>query len=249
MSTMKISNGSETIEGILARDICVSLKKEMRRLYYSPKALAKGLEFPLRTVRFWLKGQGVLTKEQYLAICKHLAIDHLEGASYSQEDECNSNKGNDVQKEQSGDVSCEDNADPSVAFAAEDELFAAFARHDWKTVVELAKDKDVKDPFVQYCIGYCYEFGIDVATDEGKAFEWYEKSASNGNPQAQYRLGACYGCGKGTEKDLVEAFRWYKKSAENGDGDGQLSLGGCYEFGHGVEKNERKAFEWYKKSA
>lgn len=249
MSTMKISNGSESIEGILARDVRVSLRKEMRRLYYTPRALAKGVGIPYRTIKFWLKGQGVITQEQYLAICKHLAIDHLEGASFSQEDEGNSNEGKDVQKEQSGDVSCEDNADPSVAFAAEDELFAAFARHDWKTVVELAKDKDVKDPFVQYCIGYCYEFGIDVATDEGKAFEWYEKSASNGNPQAQYRLGVCYGCGKGTEKDLVEAFRWYKKSAENGDGDGQLSLGGCYEFGHGVEKNERKAFEWYKKSA
>ena len=37
-----------------------------------------------------------------------------------------------------------------------------------------------------------------------KAFEWYEKSAENGNKIAQYNLGRCYKDGIGVEKDKVK---------------------------------------------
>ena len=79
MSALTIVKGSETIDGILARDISTALKKEMKRLYYTPRSLAKGLGLPIRVVKFWVNGQGMLSREQYLAICRHLAIDHLDG--------------------------------------------------------------------------------------------------------------------------------------------------------------------------
>ncbi len=49
-----------------------------------------------------------------------------------------------------------------------------------------------------------------------KAFEWFLKSAKEGNKFAQYSLGNLYYYGNGTDKDLSQAFQWYMKSAEQG---------------------------------
>ena len=35
-------------------------------------------------------------------------------------------------------------------------------------------------------LGYCYQNGIGVEKNEVKAFEWYEKSAKQGDSNAQY---------------------------------------------------------------
>ncbi|PKY56391.1 kinase-like protein [Rhizophagus irregularis] len=95
----------------------------------------------------------------------------------------------------------------------------------------------------------CYLNGTGTYKNQMKAFEWYLKSAENGNSYGQFNLGCCYEYGIGTDKNETKAFEWYLKSAKNGNGKGQLSLGNCYKKGIGIDKNEIKAFEWYLKSA
>ncbi len=55
--------------------------------------------------------------------------------------------------------------------------------------------------------------------DYKKAFEYFTKSAENGNSKAQYNLAAMYENGEGTKENLEEAKKWYKKSAEQGNND------------------------------
>ncbi|RHZ74817.1 hypothetical protein Glove_219g162 [Diversispora epigaea] len=94
-----------------------------------------------------------------------------------------------------------------------------------------------------------YYFGSGTTEDEGKAFQWYLKSAEGGDSDGQYSLGYCYQNGIGTTKDEEKAFRWYLKSAEAGNLLGQNNLGDYYYFGTGTTKDEEKAFQWYLKSA
>ena len=35
---------------------------------------------PSNVVKCWVNGRGILSREHYLALCKHLGVDHLEGA-------------------------------------------------------------------------------------------------------------------------------------------------------------------------
>ena len=72
------SNGANAI--VAAIDIRNALKLTMKRLSYTPKTLATGLGLPSNVVKCWVNGRGILSREQYLALCKHLGVDHLEGA-------------------------------------------------------------------------------------------------------------------------------------------------------------------------
>src|SRR5437763_9698128 len=65
----------------------------------------------------------------------------------------------------------------------------------------------------QNYLGFYYKNGIGIQKDLKKSFEWYEKSAKNGNEIAQYNLGNFYRYGWGIEKNEDKAFEWYKKLA------------------------------------
>ena len=104
-------------------------------------------------------------------------------------------------------------------------------------------------PDLQWKLGFKYEVGLNVEQSYVKAFEWYFKSAMQGNASGQWQLGYLYQFGKGVEQNYKKAFEWYEKSAERGDATGQWRLGSMYASGNGVEQNDRKAFEWHKKSA
>src|ERR1044072_9426288 len=54
--------------------------------------------------------------------------------------------------------------------------------------------------------------GIGTDRDEQKAFEWYMKSAENGNINGQYSVAMCYKYGLGTEVDKQKAVEWFLKS-------------------------------------
>ena len=59
---------------VRAADIKSALRREMKRLHYTPSALAAGLKIERRLVKGWYKGRGVLSAEQYAAICRHMGI-------------------------------------------------------------------------------------------------------------------------------------------------------------------------------
>ena len=264
MSTMKISNGSESIEGILARDVRVSLRKEMRRLYYTPRTLAKGVGIPYRTIKFWLEGQGVISQDQYLAICKHLAIDHLNGAGFSREEVTEKVEDEVMEK-------CQEAAEPRSVVEqrlyGECLLFGRGVRqnreeaHKW--ICKAAESGDFR---AQIDMSFMALHGIGCGKDELAAVLWLDRAAES-------RAKECAKCEEKEavsaepkqeeanfaelveearrafiDEDWEEAIKLARKTGPE-DADLQSWMGNSYEYGRGVEKNLAEAFKWYKKSA
>ena len=86
-----------------------------------------------------------------------------------------------------------------------------------------------------------YEKGKGVEKDMKKAFEWFLKSAENGNAKAMNRVGCCFSNGEGVKQDKTKAFEWWLKSAENGNADAMCNVGLCYDNGEGAAKDLTKA--------
>ena len=63
--------------------------------------------------------------------------------------------------------------------------------------------------------------GLDrfLQKDYKKAFEWYEKAASQGYADAQYSLGNMYKYGRGVEKDSKKAKKLFKEACDGGHQD------------------------------
>jgi len=74
----------------------------------------------------------------------------------------------------------------------------------------------------QLYLAEMYFIGYDTQ-DYEKAFEWYTKSAEQGNADAQYQLGVMYQKGLGVKTDMDEALRWYRKSMAQGHASAQRS--------------------------
>ena len=264
MSTMKISNGSESIEGILARDVRVSLRKEMRRLYYTPRALAKGVGIPYRTIKFWLEGQGVISQDQYLAICKHLAIDHLNGAGFSREEVTEKVEDEVMEK-------CQEAAEPRSVVEqrlyGECLLFGRGVRqnreeaHKW--ICKAAESGDFR---AQIDMSFMALHGIGCGKDELAAVLWLDWAAESiAKESAEFKEKEVVSAEPKSEEakvaelveearrafideDWEEAINLARKTGPE-DADLQSWMGNSYEHGRGVEKNLAEAFKWYLKSA
>lgn len=102
--------------------------------------------------------------------------------------------------------------------------------------------------YVWYRIGKMHCYGLGIQQDYEKAFEWFLKSAKEGNKFAQYSLGNLYYYGNGTDKDLSQAFQWYMKSAEQGQPYASYSIAQMYNKGEYVSKDENQAHEYYKQA-
>lgn len=100
--------------------------------------------------------------------------------------------------------------------------------------------------YIRYRIGKMHCYGLGTQQDYEKAFEWFLKSAEEGNRFAQYSLGNLYYYGNGTDKDLSQAFHWYMKSAEQGQPYASYSIAQMYNKGEYVTKNEDTAQKYYK---
>lgn len=102
--------------------------------------------------------------------------------------------------------------------------------------------------YVRYRIGKMHCYGLGTQQDYEKAFEWFLKSAEEGNRFAQYSLGNLYYYGNGTDKDLSQAFHWYMKSAEQGQPYAAYAAAQMYNKGESVTKDEQLAQEYYKQA-
>ena len=102
--------------------------------------------------------------------------------------------------------------------------------------------------YIWYRIGKMHCYGLGTQQDYEKAFEWFLKSAKEGNKFAQYSLGNLYYYGNGTDKDLSQAFHWYMKSAEQGQPYASYSIAQMYNKGEYVFKDENQAQEYYKQA-
>ena len=78
------------------------------------------------------------------------------------------------------------------------------------------------------------------------AFEYYEKSASNGYHRGLVSLGWAYQKGIGTDKDDAEAFRCFVLAAQLGSSDAQWRVGKMYRDGTVVKQNYQTAIKYYR---
>lgn len=102
--------------------------------------------------------------------------------------------------------------------------------------------------YIWYRIGKMHCYGLGTQQDYEKAFEWFLKSAQEGNRFAQYSLGNLYYYGNGTDKDLSQAFQWYMKSAEQGQPYAAYAAAQMYNKGEYVSMDENQAQEYYKQA-
>jgi hypothetical protein len=68
---------------------------------------------------------------------------------------------------------------------------------------ELLKMAERGNPEAQYHLGMMYSNGIGVSKNPQKAFEWFRKAASSGEPLASYKVG-CYYSGQFESVVLID---------------------------------------------
>lgn len=100
--------------------------------------------------------------------------------------------------------------------------------------------------YVWYRIGKMHCYGLGTEQDYEKAFEWFLKSAQEGNKFAQYSLANLYYYGNGVEKDLSQAFLWYRKSSEQGQPYAPYAVAQMYDKGEYISQSEETAQRYYK---
>ena len=99
--------------------------------------------------------------------------------------------------------------------------------------------------YVWYRIGKMHCYGLGTEQNYEKAFEWFLKSAQEGNKFAQYSLANLYYYGNGAERNLKEAFGWYMRSAKQGQPYASYAVAQMYSKGEYVEHDEKTAQEYY----
>ena len=97
-----------------------------------------------------------------------------------------------------------------------------------------------------YRIGKMHCYGLGTEQDYEKAFDWFLKSATEGNKFAQYSLANLYYYGNGVEKDLSQAFLWYQKSSAQGQPYASYAIAQMYNKGEYVSQSEETAQRYYK---
>lgn len=100
--------------------------------------------------------------------------------------------------------------------------------------------------YVWYRIGKMHCYGLGTEQDYAQSFEWFLKSAQEGNKFAQYSLANLYYYGNGVEKDLSQAFLWYRKSSEQGQPYASYAVAQMYDKGEYVSQSEETAQRYYK---
>ena len=100
--------------------------------------------------------------------------------------------------------------------------------------------------YVWYRTGKMQCYGLGTEQNYEKAFQWFLKSAQEGNKFAQYSLANLYYYGNGVEKDLSQAFLWYRKSSEQGQPYAPYAVAQMYDKGEYVSQSEETAQRYYK---
>lgn len=147
--------------------------------------------------------------------------------------------------------------------AKEEEKSSSFYKEALQGFMEIEPDSDFMFPYepkykgqvmkpvdmrsyVWYRIGKMHCYGLGTEQDYEKAFEWFLKSAQEGNKFAQYSLANLYYYGNGVEKDLSQAFWWYRKSSEQGQPYASYAVAQMYSKGEYVAENKETAQRYYK---
>ena len=110
----------------------------------------------------------------------------------------------------------------------------------------LQLEEKTPSDFYEYQIGRIYTLETENQ-DMGKAIEWFENSAENGNKFAMFSLANIYYYGNGTDVDYFKAFNYYKESADKGCTHAYYRLGYMFRNGMGCVKNTKESDVWFAK--
>ncbi|MCR9192756.1 MAG: Smr/MutS family protein [Gammaproteobacteria bacterium] len=105
------------------------------------------------------------------------------------------------------------------------------------------------DPFDQYLLGHCHQFGIGVEKNDNAAIRCYEKSAKQNNPFAQYALGGYYWLGQSIRQSDQKAIELFMAAASQDFVWAIHQLGDIFCYGDGVEKNLEQAKDYYQRAS
>ena len=124
---------------------------------------------------------------------------------------------------------------------ANDELYDAFKRGDYKTAFKILKKASNRgDANAQYNLALMYYQGDGVEQNISKTAQLLESSAQKGNKKAIENIGRIYM----QILDFDKASYWLEKNAKNGDKEAYYLLSEIY-----CEKEKFKlAKKWAKKS-
>ena len=103
---------------------------------------------------------------------------------------------------------------------------------------EVQECADGGDSEAQWCLGILYQLEKDNST----AFDWFKKSADQGNMYAQFELGSCYWFGDGIDENRSLAAEEWTKAVDQGHIDAQFHLSNLYRDGDGVTEDISKSF-------
>ena len=109
---------------------------------------------------------------------------------------------------------------------------------------QIMKPVDMRS-YIWYRIGKMHCYGLGTEQNYAQAFDWFLKSAKEGNKFAQYSLANLYYYGNGVEKDLPQVFLWYQKSSSQGQPYASYAVAQMYNKGEYVTKNEDTAQRYY----
>jgi uncharacterized protein len=131
---------------------------------------------------------------------------------------------------------------PLIVFAT------ASCKHDDKYFFnELNKIASNGNPEAQYYLGMLYNNGNGTNKDKVKAFEWFQKSSSGGDPLGSYKVG-CYYSGQGegiVVPDYNKALEYKLIAAEAGYVRAQCDVALIYYH----NKDMVNAISWWEKAA
>jgi len=126
----------------------------------------------------------------------------------------------------------------------------AFNAKNYKTALkwfQIAADKG--DFAALNWVGWFYQNGLGVQTDNTQAVTWYRQAAGKGYAPSETNLGWCYQNGLGVQTDVPEAIAWYQKAVAQGNDSAEINMGYLYENGIGVTENDNEAKKCYKMAA
>jgi len=94
---------------------------------------------------------------------------------------------------------------------------------------------------------------LDRSEFNEEAFEYYRKSAEQGDPDGEFGLAGMYASGEGGKKDPKEALKWFIKAADQGHAQALKVVAGAYIFGDlgldDADRNSDQAAKWIKRAA
>jgi len=92
----------------------------------------------------------------------------------------------------------------------------AYNKRDYSKAYDMFEELSTKygDSKAELNIAFMHYIGQDVIKDYKKAFYWFKKSATKGNPEAQFYTALMYLRGRGVDRNYSEALLWYRKSTD-----------------------------------